>query len=810
MQILTLSSWMLETAFQYEWRLEKYATDMNPQPRRDIEAARSEALTLLESPVSKAASATDAWKIFDQCRQFLMACTRDTPAGQTSQTHPDALMSLDGLPSDSQYGRFTNALEQRIHSSYVLPTKMLKVLDASIDQINRTRSKERQQRADLSRVVALGLASSCGLAVLLVIAYSALLSRRIAMVVDHACKLKDENLDYKRDAGNDELGYLDAVLYGVKQNLIDADKHRHSILEMVAHDVRSPLMAAQVSLGTIEKSLLEAKEKALRNTIAIARSHLRSAVHFVNSLLETEKAATKSQPQPIGEEVDDTSCLRASRRARVASLFKSQMFRKLALLISAPLLLQVGYFLFLHNQMSATESLVKAELLQVDLLTNFECITLRLVRMLSSYLLYDLTGNSKFKDIHDQDRQAVKVALAQAQADTPFDSDKPQLQAIELLLQKINWEDRGGAEHGPDQQNVFGTLGELTTALAILHDKQVAVQPFKSEFLELRAAELQKSMSTVQDCVVVGILLNLALALALAVAFSRSIGNRLRLLMENVQTLGDMDALPRSVGGSDEIQMLDEALQKAKAEISRAAESRKFITTRIVDGMRSPLLVAQAILEDIAAEITPDLPYDATGQLITARNNLIRVTRLIEGLIVFDELERGKLNLDKQHLPLSEIVDESIDGVRSLACEKNIDLIDATQPSYVEADKDRIVQVLTNLLSNAIKFSPENSRVEISSSDSEAAVTLAVKDEGPGMDDAVSDRIFDRYYQQERAHESQGFGLGLAVVKQILEAHGGTVAVVSAPNLGSTFSISLPKPKAMAVAFEQKREADRS
>lgn len=343
--------------------------------------------------------------------------------------------------------------------------------------------------------------------------------------------------------------------------------------------------------------------------------------------------------------------------------------------------------------------------------------------------------------------------------------------------------------------DVFGwAIGRVTD----LQDEQMLVEDMKSEFLDRQADQLERSMVAVQNFIVAGLVVNVVLALALVLIYSQGINKRLHLLMENVKSLNDGDALPHSVGGSDEIQVLDEALQRAKMEIGRAVQQRRFFATRIADSMRSPLVVAASMLEDIEPQVSDDLPHEAASQLIVARNNLIRVTKLIEGVVALDELESGRLKMEKQRLPLTDIMEESLEAVHSLAREKHIDLIDSTRPVYVDADKERIVQVLTNLLSNAIKFSPEKSQVEISCNDADTAVSISVRDQGPGIDSAVTGRIFDRYFQQEGSQKSQGFGIGLAVVKQIVEAHGGQVAVAAAPNHGSIFSISFPKEKVTA------------
>jgi signal transduction histidine kinase len=116
-------------------------------------------------------------------------------------------------------------------------------------------------------------------------------------------------------------------------------------------------------------------------------------------------------------------------------------------------------------------------------------------------------------------------------------------------------------------------------------------------------------------------------------------------------------------------------------------------------------------------------------------------------------------------------------------------------PLIIEADKDRIAQVVTNLLSNAIKYTPENGSIRISVSDAEKNGVITVVDDGIGIPEPELSLIFERFYRtdQSRSRKSGGAGIGLAIVKSIVSAHGGTVEAFRRDGRGSRFVVTLPK-----------------
>ncbi len=173
-----------------------------------------------------------------------------------------------------------------------------------------------------------------------------------------------------------------------------------------------------------------------------------------------------------------------------------------------------------------------------------------------------------------------------------------------------------------------------------------------------------------------------------------------------------------------------------------------------------------------------------------------RLSRIVDDMLDLNCLQAGKkIPLEMACCPIATLVEKAVAPCRSASGRHRFDIeLDPAHPT-VEADGQRIVQVLDNLLSNAVKYSPQGGRIRISSQASEDRLRVTVSDQGLGMTREEVDRIFDYFYRVDSSDTAQGgLGLGMAVVRSIIEAHGGTIAIDSEPNRGTAVSFTLPLP----------------
>jgi CheY-like chemotaxis protein len=235
------------------------------------------------------------------------------------------------------------------------------------------------------------------------------------------------------------------------------------------------------------------------------------------------------------------------------------------------------------------------------------------------------------------------------------------------------------------------------------------------------------------------------------------------------------------------------ALDSAKLgeQTKRALAERDNLLAMVSHDLRNPLNViflGLARLDQAAAG-------GGREPLDTIRAAAERMNRLIIDLLDVAKIEAGALSIRKQTLPLRAVVDEAVDAVRPLALEKQLRLeIDCAESGLdVACDRERLLQVLGNLLGNAVHFCPERATVSVraESIGKEARVTVA--DNGPGIAPDDVARVFSRFWQREKRGPEGSSGLGLAIAKGIVEAHGGHIWVESELGIGSRFSFTLPR-----------------
>jgi len=172
-----------------------------------------------------------------------------------------------------------------------------------------------------------------------------------------------------------------------------------------------------------------------------------------------------------------------------------------------------------------------------------------------------------------------------------------------------------------------------------------------------------------------------------------------------------------------------------------------------------------------------------------------RVLVMLNTLMDISEAESGAMPLVREALPLGEVLERAADLYRDVAESKGVALAVESDPAaLVSGDRVRLEQVAANLIDNAIKYTPRGGRVAAYVRRTGGRVELVVEDSGAGIPADELPRIWQRLFRGDQSRTERGLGLGLSLVKAIVEAHGGTVGVVSQPGRGSTFTVSLPAP----------------
>ncbi len=210
--------------------------------------------------------------------------------------------------------------------------------------------------------------------------------------------------------------------------------------------------------------------------------------------------------------------------------------------------------------------------------------------------------------------------------------------------------------------------------------------------------------------------------------------------------------------------------------------------------LRSPLTSVQGLLTLLSAGAFGDIPEKARARIANVEIDLSRLTRLINELLDAEMLVSGKLLMRKELIDVQDLFEAAIGSLSGMALQNRINLLVVKSNLQLCADRDRLVRVLVNIVANAIKYSPKGSTVVLSAECDGEHVFLRVKDSGKGIPALHQKAIFERHHQVVDSDWSEkgGAGLGLAISRSIVEAHGGEIGVESQAGLGSTFWVSLP------------------
>ena len=244
--------------------------------------------------------------------------------------------------------------------------------------------------------------------------------------------------------------------------------------------------------------------------------------------------------------------------------------------------------------------------------------------------------------------------------------------------------------------------------------------------------------------------------------------------------------------------------QRLRAEAERANRAKDEFLAIVSHELRSPLnaLRGWGHLLANSRPLDPALVDRATAAI---RRSVEHQARLIDDLLDTARIMSGKLTLERHPVDLAEVVNAALDVMRPIAAAKGVALharLDGPA-GMVEGDSGRLQQVVTNLLSNAVKFTSETGRVEVAVRRGAERVELAVRDDGIGIAPEFLPHVFDRFTQADTSttRRAGGLGIGLALVRHLVELHGGVVRADSAgPGRGAQFTIDLPALRAAADA----------
>jgi signal transduction histidine kinase len=293
--------------------------------------------------------------------------------------------------------------------------------------------------------------------------------------------------------------------------------------------------------------------------------------------------------------------------------------------------------------------------------------------------------------------------------------------------------------------------------------------------------------------------------------FSR--GNRTETTV--IKTGDELEELSRSFVGmskslreyhsdlESKVKIATKSFEEANERLSELNEKKSDFIAKISHELRTPMTSIKGAMDYISAKI---LKITGPGRdreelvefLDVLNNNADRLTRMVNDTLDLERLESGMFDLHIDYVDIISLIKEVIISFQSLTEERKITFKILAKPEIiVNADEDRMRQVLINLISNAINFCPDDSEIEFEVIEEEERVQVIVKDKGPGIPADVRKKIFDKFYT---IGKRRGTGLGLAICKGIIEAHNGAIMVLDVPDgQGSAIAFTLQKKKGDAL-----------
>jgi signal transduction histidine kinase len=281
-------------------------------------------------------------------------------------------------------------------------------------------------------------------------------------------------------------------------------------------------------------------------------------------------------------------------------------------------------------------------------------------------------------------------------------------------------------------------------------------------------------------------------ALVLGIILTRALTRPIRDLTAAIRAIARGDLKQSvTVKSKDELGELAAAFNQMSADLDRLIQSRRQMTADIAHDLRNPLTVIGGYIESMREGVLKPTPE----RLDSIQIEVQHLQRLVEDLRTLSQADAGELSLNREPISIPALLERTVESYRPLADKQGITLTCKARPGLpdINVDPDRLAQVLGNLITNSLHYTPQGGEITLEASQEEEQIILSVKDTGHGISPEALPYIFDRFYRADptrtRGDES---GLGLAIAKSIVEAHGGMISAESQLGVGTTIKISLP------------------
>jgi heavy metal sensor kinase len=245
------------------------------------------------------------------------------------------------------------------------------------------------------------------------------------------------------------------------------------------------------------------------------------------------------------------------------------------------------------------------------------------------------------------------------------------------------------------------------------------------------------------------------------------------------------------LSSDDELGRLAAVLNDMLARLERSFGAARRFSADAAHELRTPLTILKGEIE--VALRSFQAPAEIQRTLVSCLEEVDRLNSLVEDLLLMARMEGNALSGRPSRVNLADVLEDAAPALNELATRAgNIYTVAANPPLWVEGYDALLFRLVFNLAENAIKYTPKGGRIEVTLERQNGSAVVQVKDNGPGIAPDAQEHIFERFYRGDPAREGSGTGLGLALVRSIVELHRGQIRVTSAPGEGSCFRVTLP------------------
>ncbi len=284
----------------------------------------------------------------------------------------------------------------------------------------------------------------------------------------------------------------------------------------------------------------------------------------------------------------------------------------------------------------------------------------------------------------------------------------------------------------------------------------------------------------------------IVLASCIGFLFARNLVSPINRIMKTARAIGDGDLSARTkLTGEDEVARLGETFDVMAESVEKDRDLERRLTTDVAHELRTPLMAIQATVEAMI-----DGVYEADEErLVTVNSEIQRLSRLVNALLKLSRLENRAEPMKEEVVNVGDLIAGIIATHEMFVSDSGLTLEYDAQPDVmVVGDADMIRQATANLISNAVRYTPEGGHITVSVQKGDIMASIAVRDTGIGLTKEEARMVFSRFWRADagRNRESGGLGVGLAVVKEIVDRHGGWVQVEGEKGKGACFTIRIP------------------